>query len=52
MVDYIINSGTGVLCNCQRCGYKWSPNKSPYAVKQCPMCKSYKWKIKKRVKKK
>lgn len=51
MVDYLIRTSNGLMCVCQRCNYRWLPNKSPSQVKQCPMCKSYKWKTKKRCKK-
>lgn len=31
------------VATCERCGYEWQPNtKLP---KQCPYCKSYKWQI-------
>lgn len=28
------------ICECLRCGYKWNSRILP---KQCPQCKSYKW---------
>jgi len=32
-----------IKVKCKKCGYEWIPRKNPEEIRECPNCKSRRW---------
>jgi len=42
MINTMINTMTEKV-RCIKCGYEWIPRKDPEEIRECPECKTRKW---------